>query len=50
MEQTYAKEQMGIAGYDSALLGVPWDKKKDKTSITFPSRETASVAAFGRHI
>ena len=43
MEQTYAKEQMGVIGYDSALLGVPLDKKNDKISVTFPSRETAST-------
>ena len=43
MEKTYAKEQIGVARYDSALLGVPWDKKKDKISVTFPSRETAST-------
>ena len=42
MEQTYAKEQMGVAGYDSALLGVPWDKKRNKISVTF-SKETAST-------
>ena len=39
-EQTYAKSQLGNNTYNTKILGVKWDKKKDKIGVTIPVEET----------
>ena len=34
--QSYAKRQVGTRKGESKLLGVPWDKEKDKIKVSFP--------------
>ena len=39
-EQTYAKSQLGNNTYNTKILGVIWDKKKEKIGVTIPVEET----------
>ena len=32
-EQTYAKQQLGVKSDETKILGIKWDKKKDKLNI-----------------
>ena len=35
-EQTYAKQQLGVKSGETKMLGIKWDKKKDKFNIEIP--------------
>ena len=35
-EQTYAKQQLGVKSDETKMLGIKWDKKKDKLNIEIP--------------
>ena len=35
--QTYAKQQLGAKKGEPKLLGVPWNKEKDKIQVSFPT-------------
>ena len=34
--QTFAKDQLGVKGGETKLLGVPWNKAEDSIQVTFP--------------
>ena len=38
-EQTFAKQQLGVAGGGSALLGLKWDKLRDTISVAVPTEK-----------
>ena len=38
MEQSYAKQHLGVKKGESKLLGLPWDKKRDTIQVSFPSQ------------
>ena len=38
VEQSYAKQHLGVNKGESKLLGVPWDKKRDTIQVSFPSQ------------
>lgn len=35
-DQSYAKQQLGVKSQETKLLGVPWNKTKDKIGVAFP--------------
>ena len=38
VEQSYAKQDIGVKKGESKLLGLPWDKKRDTIQVSFPSQ------------
>ena len=38
-EQTFAKQQLGVAGGGGALLGLKWDKLRDTISVAVPTEK-----------
>ena len=43
-EQTFVKQQLGMQkGEESSLLGLPWNKLEDTSSITFPKNNAVST-------
>ncbi len=37
LEQSYAKEQLGVQKGETKLLGLPWDKREDTITVTLPT-------------
>ena len=43
LEQSFAKEQLGVSSTESKLLGLKWKKNSDQLAVTFPAKEPEVV-------
>ena len=43
LEQSFAKQQLGVSSTESKLLGLKWKKNSDQLAVTFPAKEPEVV-------
>ena len=43
LEQSFAKQQLGVSSTESKLLGLKWKKNSDQLAVTFPAKESEVV-------
>ena len=43
LEQSFAKQQLGVSSTESKLLGLKWKKNIDQLAVTFPAKEPEVV-------